>query len=65
MPRPRVPRPVEDGVLWPKGEAWAYRREAYARMAELLGEHGVFAAPKMHAEVFAREPVWSRGSCSR
>lgn len=56
-----VPRPVEDGVLWPKGEAWAYRREAYARMAELLGEHGVSAASKMHAEVFAREPVWSRG----
>lgn len=29
----QVPRPVEDGILWPKGEAWAYRREAYAAMA--------------------------------
>jgi hypothetical protein len=55
-----VPRPVEDGILWPKGEAWAYRRAAYAGMAELLGAHGVDAAPRMHSEVFAREPEWSR-----
>jgi len=32
----QVGRPVGDGVLWPKGEAWAYRREAYAEMAALL-----------------------------
>ena len=55
-----VPRPVEDGVLWPKGEAWAYRREAYAAMARILGDAGVAAAPKMHAEVYGREPEWSR-----
>lgn len=55
-----VPRPVEDGVLWPLGEAWAYRRAAYAAMARLLGEQGIDAAPRMHAEVFSREPEWSR-----
>ena len=32
-----VPRAVGDGVLWRKGEAWAYRRDAYAAMAQLLG----------------------------
>ena len=32
-----VPRAVGDGVLWRKGEAWAYRRECYATMAQLLG----------------------------
>ena len=55
-----VPRPVGDGILWKKGEAWAYRREAYAAMASILGGCGVEAAPKMHAEVYAREPEWSR-----
>lgn len=55
-----VARPVEDGVLWAKGEAWGYRRDAYARMATILAAHGIDAAPKMHAEVYAREPEWSR-----
>ena len=39
------------------GEAWAYRRSAYAHMAALLG--GVAAAD--HARVFGREPAVSRG----
>lgn len=57
-----VPRPVGDGVLWRNGEAWAYRREAYAAMAKLLGEqYGVSAAPEMYEAVFAREPAWSQG----
>ncbi|EOD17821.1 hypothetical protein EMIHUDRAFT_102508 [Emiliania huxleyi CCMP1516] len=79
----------ESGVLWPKGEAWAYRRErsaergaavdrreAYAEMAALLARRAdpafrrsvppedaavALAAPAMHAEVFGREPSWSRG----
>lgn len=55
-----VPRPVGDGILWQKGEAWAYRREAYASMAAILGEAGVSEAPKMHAAVYSREPEWSR-----
>jgi hypothetical protein len=56
-----VPRPVGDGVLWNEGEAWGYRRHAYAKMAELVHElAGVEAAAKMHAEVYAREPEASR-----
>jgi hypothetical protein len=55
-----VPRSVGDGVLWAKGEAWGYRREAYAAMARVLGDQGIAAAPRMYAEVFEREPTWSR-----
>jgi len=55
-----VPRPVGDRVLWREGEAWGYRREAYATMASLLGSVGVDAAPRMYGEVFAREPESSR-----
>ena len=47
-----VPRPIGDGVLWRKGEAWGYRREAYAGMAQILAAHGVEAAPIMYNEVF-------------
>lgn len=54
-----VPLPI-GGILWPMGEAWAYRRDAYRAMSELLGTVGVAAAPKMYAEVFNREPEWSR-----
>ena len=56
----KVPRPVGDRVLWAKGEAWAYRRDAYASMAEILAAHGIDAAPTMYNEVFANEPEWSR-----
>ena len=55
-----VPLPVGEGMLWPLGEAWAYRRQAYKRMAEILGERGIEAAPKMYEAVFSREPEWSR-----
>jgi len=55
-----VARPVGDGVLWRQGEAWSYRREAYATMASILGEHGVAAAPAMHAAVYSREPHATR-----
>ena len=58
-----VPRPIGDGVLWRKGEAWGYRREAYAGMAQILAAHGVEAAPIMYNEVFGREPEWSREIC--
>ena len=51
---------TQDRVLFEKGEAWAYRREAYAAMAELLGEHGIAVAPRMHAEVYGREPEATR-----
>ena len=47
-------------MLWPLGEAWAYRRQAYKRMAEILGDQGIEAAPKMYEAVFAREPECSR-----
>ena len=52
-------------VLWGKGEAWAYRRDGYAAMAALLAEHGPTqaireAAPRMHAEVYGREPEATR-----
>ena len=47
-------------VFWAEGGAWAYRRDAYAGMAKLLGERGVDAAPTMYAEVFAREPTATR-----
>jgi hypothetical protein len=50
-----------DKVLFEKGEAWAYRREAYAAMAELLGAHGLDVAPRMHADVYGREPEATRG----
>ena len=53
----RHPNPA---ALWGAGEAWAYRRDAYAAMARLLGDRGVDAAPVMYAEVFAREPEASR-----
>ena len=53
----RKPNPA---ALWGEGEAWAYRRDAYAAMARLLGERGIDAAPVMYAEVFAREPEASR-----
>ena len=52
--------PVGDGFVYKMGEAWGYRRTAYKRMAEVLGEHGVDAAPRMYEEVFGREPDWSR-----
>ncbi len=47
-------------ACWPVGKAWAYRRDAYAAMAETLGSMGVEAAPKMHAQVYAREPSETR-----
>ena len=59
-----VPLPVGDGLLWDRGQAWGYRRGAYAQMAEVLAAHGPEWArdsgPRMHAEVFAREPQDSR-----
>ena len=55
-----VPRPVGDRVLWPLGEAWAYRRDGYAAMAQILAAHGVEMAPIMYNDVFSREPEWSR-----
>ena len=30
-------RKANPAVLWGEGEAWAYRRDAYAAMARLLG----------------------------
>eukprot|EP00965_Chrysotila_dentata_P244570 6206056-Pleurochrysis_carterae.AAC.4 len=46
---------------WGVGQAWAYRREAYAAMAKLLSErYGIEAAAAMHAEVYAREPASTR-----
>lgn len=47
-------------VNWPLGQAWAYRRDAYAAMARILGERGVNEAPRMHEAVFSREPESTR-----
>lgn len=44
---------------WQAGEAWGYRRRAYARMAEIVGE-SVPAARELHAAVYAREPMKTR-----
>ena len=56
--------PVGEGNLWELGQAWGYRRHGYAKMAEVLAERGApwvrEAAPRMYAEVFAREPHASR-----
>lgn len=41
---------------WGVGQAWGYRRTAYARMAALLGG----PAASMHAAVMAREPDGAR-----
>ena len=53
-------RKANPAALWGEGEAWAYRRDGYAAMAELLGERGVAVAPRMYAEVFGREPAATR-----
>ena len=59
-----VPLPAGEGFLWELGQAWGYRREGYAKMAEVLSEHGPEwvreSGARMHAEVFAREPEHSR-----
>jgi uncharacterized protein YfiM (DUF2279 family) len=47
-------------VHWPLGQAWAYRRDAYAGMARLLTDRGVTEAGAMHAAVFARESANTR-----
>lgn len=47
-------------VHWPLGQAWAYRRDAYAGMARVLGDRGITDASTMHAAVFAREPEATR-----
>ena len=46
---------------WEVGDAWGYRREAYAQMAEMMDGWGVHAAARMHREVMGREPPASRG----
>ena len=60
-----LPRPVGDGLVWDEGEAWGYRRRAYAKMAAILEAEGPAwvrdVAPRMYAEVFAREPEATRG----
>jgi len=53
-----------DSFGWKAGEAWSYRRAAYASMASLLADRvprlrGV--ADVMHAEVMAVEPEETRG----
>ena len=53
-------RKANPAALWGEGEAWAYRRDGYAAMAELLGKRGVDVAPRMYAEVFGREPAATR-----
>ena len=53
-------RKANPAVGWGAGEAWAYRRDAYACMATILSDAGVGAAPVMHAEVYAREPEATR-----
>ena len=49
---------------WKKGEAWSYRRRAFARMAEVLVERRgerLRAAKEMFEEVFAMEPAEAKG----
>ena len=60
---PRAPRtrPSSGG----RARRGAYRRDGYAAMAALLAEHGPTAAireaaPRMHAEVYGREPEATR-----
>lgn len=47
---------------WQKGTAWAYRREAYAKMAEILAGSSarLAVAKQMHAEIYASEPPETR-----
>jgi len=44
---------------WESGDAWGYRRGAYARMADLVGV-SIPDARALHAAVFSREPIGSR-----
>lgn len=44
---------------WDVGEAWKYRRGAYAEMAKIVGER-VPAAKALHEAVYAREPPETR-----
>ena len=44
---------------WDKGEAWGYRRRAYARMAEIVSEK-IPEAKVLHAAVYDREPMKTR-----
>jgi hypothetical protein len=37
---------------WKKGDAWGYRREAYRRMADIIGGR----AKELWAKVYATEP---------
>ena len=57
---------VEGAALLPNtrfrygvGQAWGYRRRAYARMAEVLGGE----PQRLHAAVFGREPAETRAFC--
>ena len=51
---------------WQKGEAWSYRRTAYANMAKLLHEaYGLPIAVEDHKLVYGREPPESRRSAAR
>lgn len=45
---------------WGVGDAWGYRRGAYERMAELVGEK-IPAAAELRSRVYAREPMETRG----
>lgn len=45
---------------WGEGDAWGYRRQAYAQMAAMLDGWGVHEAAAMHREVMGREPAASR-----
>lgn len=47
-------------VGWVKGEAWGYRRKAYALMAKYLGLRGWSQAPAMYNAVFSREKEETR-----
>ena len=47
---------------WEKGQAWSYRRTAYAAMAKLLSsrEERLKVAAEMHQAVYATEPQETR-----
>lgn len=53
-------RKANPTVFWKQGEAWAYRRDGYAAIMELLSSRGCEPARRMYHEVYAREPQHTR-----
>jgi len=53
-------RKANPAVRWGKGEAWAYRRDSYKAMAQILEQGGLKVAAQMYEEVFARGGAHTR-----